>query len=268
MDSSTKLTSPRSAPEFSPNTSERRCCVSFQRGQRLTPTRVETGRDRMQLLSWSYLVFFAIVLLLYWTVSNVLYRKLLLIAATVVWFVFGIWWHALAAALMATTSYCTARWIASRPVERRGLPTLIGVSIPIVYFLFFRYLALWSGFDLRHPELLPWWAPNPLFGPIGLSFIMFETIAIQADLYFDRLERPGSFLDHMVFTLYFPTRVIGPLRRYQNFVDQVGARPQLTAQLIVGGISRIAIGLLKKIVVANPIGTFALFNMRREMMFE
>src|SRR5215469_11163113 len=229
MDSSTKLTSPRSAPKLSPNTSERRCCVSFRREQRLTPTRVETGRDRMQLLSWSYLVFFAIVLLLYWTVSNVLYRKLLLIAATVVWFVFGIWWHALAAALMATTSYCTARWIASRPVERRGLPTLIGVSIPIVYFLFFRYLALWSGFDLRHPELLPWWAPNPLFGPIGLSFIMFETIAIQADLYFDRLERPGSFLDHMVFTLYFPTRVIGPLRRYQNFVDQVGARQQLTA---------------------------------------
>jgi len=222
----------------------------------------------MQLLSWSYLVFFALVLVLYWAIPNGRLRQLLLIAATLVWYCFGVWWHALASALIGTTSYFTARWISNRPPERRGIPTLVGVSIPIGYFLFFRYLALWSGLDVRHPDTLPWWAPNPLLAPFGLSFMMFETIAIQADLFFGRLDRPGSWWSHMVFTLYFPTRMIGPLRKYQTFVEQVGTQPRPTPEMIATGLSRLGIGLLKKVVVANPLGTFALFNMRPEMMFE
>jgi alginate O-acetyltransferase complex protein AlgI len=222
----------------------------------------------MQLLSWSYAVFFALVFALYWLMPNGRLRKGLLVAATLVWFSFGLWWHALAAIMMGTTSYLTARWIASRDPDRRGIPTLVGVCIPIGYFLFFRYLALWSGFDVKHAESLPWWAPNPIFVPVGLSFIMFETIAIQADLYFGKLERPGSWWSHMVFTLYFPTRLIGPLRKYQTFVEQVGAQPRPTPEMIANGLSRIGVGLIKKVVLANPLGTFALFNMRPEMMFE
>jgi len=222
----------------------------------------------MQLLSWSYLVFFTLVFSLYWVIPDGRLRKSLLVVATLVWFCLGVWWHALSAALMGTTSYWTARWISSRPPERRGVPTLVGVSIPVGYFLLFRYLALWSGFDVQHPDTLPWWAPNPVFAPIGLSFIMFETIAIQADLYFGRLERPGSWWNHMVFTFYFPTRLIGPLRKYQTFVPQVGMQPRPTPEMIAKGLARIGIGLIKKVVIANPIGTFALFNMREEMMFK
>jgi D-alanyl-lipoteichoic acid acyltransferase DltB (MBOAT superfamily) len=219
----------------------------------------------MQLLSWSYLVFFALVFALYWALPNGRPRQLSLAAATLVWYCFGVWWHAIVAILIGTTSYLTAQWISHRPPERRGIPTLVGVAIPIGYFLFFRYFAQWSG--LR-PGALPWWAPNPLLAPFGLSFMMFEAIAIQADLFFGRLERPGSWWSHIVFTLYFPTRMIGPMRKYQTFVAQVGAQPRPNPEMVANGLSRIGIGLVKKVVVANPIGTFALFNMRPEMMFE
>src|SRR5208337_3811514 len=93
----------------------------------------ETDVHRMQLLSWSYLAFFTLVFVLYWGLPDGRLRKVLLVVATLVWYCFGVWWHAVAATLMGTTSYLTGCWIARRPPERRGIPALVGVSIPIGY---------------------------------------------------------------------------------------------------------------------------------------
>ena len=220
----------------------------------------------MELLSWSYLLFFVGVLIAYWRTPAGRPRQALLILATSFWYVFGIWWHALAAVAMGTTAWATGRWIGSREPDRRGLPTAIGVALPILYFLFFRHASEWAGYEVTSVADLPWWAPNPLYAPIGLSFIMFESIAYQLDLYWERIERPGSWWSHMGFVLYFPTRVIGPMRKYQDFVAQLQNPAPLTPDLAAAGIRRIAIGLVKKVVIANPIGTFATFNMRPEMI--
>jgi alginate O-acetyltransferase complex protein AlgI len=220
----------------------------------------------VDLLSWSYAAFFPMILVAYWALPSARARQGLLVAATGVWFFFGVWWHALAALAMGTTGWLSARWIASRPPDRRGWPTLVGISICIGWFLYFRYAAPWLGFDPTESGFRSWWIPNPLLAPLGLSFIMFEAIAIQADLYFEKLERPGSWWSHMVFTLYFPTRVIGPMRKYQEFAAQIGRVPRPTPALAAAGLGRIGLGLFKKVVLANPLGTFALFNLRPEMI--
>ena len=220
----------------------------------------------MDLLSWSTAVFFVITLALYWSLRGRLPRQVLIVAATTLWFCFGVWWHAIAAAVMGTTSWFTGRWIASRHEDERELPVIIGVTLPILYFLFFRHFAHWVGFEAHEFDELPFWAPNPILAPIGLSFIMFESIAFQLDLYWQKIERPGSWWSHMVFTMYFPTRVIGPMRKYQEFSDQVGALASPSPELIREGLSRIGIGLLRKVVIANPIGTFAFFQLKPDMI--
>lgn len=219
----------------------------------------------MGLLSFSYAVLFLVVLLLYWLFPGRTARQALLVAGTLVWYAFGIWWHALAALAMGSTAWLCGRWIMSRPPEQRGWPAAIGILLGVSYFVFFRYAALWSGADPRDPATLAWWMPNPLWAPVGLSFIMFESIGYHADLYLGRIERSGSCWSHVVFTLYFPTRVIGPMRKYQRFVPQVGAIARPTPDLVARGLGRIGIGLFKKAVVANPLGTFALFNMQPQV---
>jgi alginate O-acetyltransferase complex protein AlgI len=220
----------------------------------------------LALLSWGYLCFFLAVAVAYWCLPAARARRLLLVAATIVWFSFGIWWHALAAAAMATTGWLTARWIASRPEEARGLPTLVGISLCVLWFIVFRYAAPWTGYSPAEYAAMPWFLPNPMLAPLGLSFIMFETIAVQADLYFNKLERPGSWWSHIVFALYFPTRVIGPMRSYQDFTEQLALPIPVTAADVAAGVGRVAIGLVKKVIVANPVGTFALFSLRPEMI--
>jgi D-alanyl-lipoteichoic acid acyltransferase DltB (MBOAT superfamily) len=219
----------------------------------------------VDVLSWTYVVFFAVVFGLHWATRSTRSRQALIVLATCAWYVFGVWWHAIAAICMGTSTWIVGRWIASRPAERRGVPVVVGVVLPIVYFLLFRHFAEWFGYAPDDPDR-PWWLPNPLLAPIGLSFIMFESIAFQLDLYFGKLERPGSWWSQMVFVLFFPTRVIGPMRKYQDFVSQLGRVAAPSPEMVASGLRRIGIGLLKKIVVANPLGTFALFNLRPEMI--
>jgi len=219
----------------------------------------------VDVLSWTYAAFFALVFALHWALPSRGSRQALLVLATGVWYVFGVWWHALAAIGMGTSAWIVGRWISSRPAERRGLPTTLGILLPIAYFIGFRHLAEWFGYEAEGPDR-PWLLPNPLLAPIGLSFIMFESIAFQLDLYFGKLERPGSWWSHMVFVLFFPTRVIGPMRKYQDFVAQIGAVERPSPEQVAKGLRRIGIGLFKKVVLANPLGTFALFNLRPEMI--
>ncbi len=216
----------------------------------------------MNLLSWTFLAFSAGSVALYWAMPSPRLRQAALAGVTVGWFAFGVWWHALVAVAMATTTWLLGRWMLSRPEERRGPVLAVGVAALVGYFVLFRYLALWTGFDPAAGTGLRWWTPNPLLAPLGLSFMMFEGIAHLADLYLGRSEATGSWWSHVVFALFFPTRVIGPMRRYEDFTEQVNATTRLDPDDVAWAARRVLWGVAKKALVANPLGAFALFNLQ------
>ena len=214
----------------------------------------------MNPLSWTYLAFCALAVGLYWALPGARSRRALLVVAPAAWFSFTAWWHCLVALAMATTTWAFARWMTSRDEERRGLPLALGVLSLLGYFFVFRYLALWTGHDPHHGPL-PWWAPNPLLAPLGLSFMMFEGIAHLADLYLGRAEVAGSWWSHVAFAFFFPSRVIGPLRRYEDFTADLAASRPPTPDETAGALRQIALGVAKKAVIANPLGAFGFFNL-------
>ena len=215
----------------------------------------------MNLLSWTFLVFSGASVALYYALPSPRLRQVALVGATVLWFTFGVWWHAVVAVAMATTTYLFGRWMMSRPEEKRGVVCALGVASFVGYFVLFRYLALWSGYDPTAAVGLRWWMPNPLLAPLGLSFMMFEGIAHLADLYLGRTEEPGSWWSHVVFNLFFPTRVIGPMRRYEDFTRDINAPGRIAPDDVAWAVRRILWGVAKKALVANPLGAFALFNL-------
>jgi len=216
----------------------------------------------MNLLSLTFLVFSALSLGLYWAMPRPGLRQVALVGVTLVWFAFGVWWHSLVALAMATTGHLFARWMLARPEGARGPILAAGVASYLGYFVLFRYLALWTGFDPAHPTTLHWWTPNPLLAPVGLSFMMFEGIAHLADLYLGRSESTGSWWSHVVFALYYPTRVIGPMRRYEDFTRDLEAGTSLAPDDVAAALRGIVWGVAKKALLANPLGAFAVFNLQ------
>ncbi|HYM54116.1 MAG TPA: MBOAT family O-acyltransferase, partial [Solirubrobacteraceae bacterium] len=86
--------------------------------------------------------------------------------------------------------------------------------------------------------------------PIGISFFIFQAISYVVDVK-RRQVQPASALDFAVYLSFFPHLVAGPIVRAREFLPQL-ARPRDPNRVAVGsGLSLIALGLVKKVVIAD-----------------
>jgi alginate O-acetyltransferase complex protein AlgI len=88
--------------------------------------------------------------------------------------------------------------------------------------------------------------------PLGLSFFTFEFIHYQVDLY-----RGGNPIPNVIrfalFPAFFPTQIAGPIKRYDDFDPQVASHPRFSPDLFIGGVELIALGMFKKVVLADNL---------------
>lgn len=96
--------------------------------------------------------------------------------------------------------------------------------------------------------------------PIGISFYTFETITYVVDTYRGIHKPLTNVWDYQVYIMLFPKLIAGPIIRYHDLADQIEPTKR-TAQSTVDdkliGFYRFAIGLSKKVLIANQIGLFA-----------
>ena len=99
--------------------------------------------------------------------------------------------------------------------------------------------------------------------PLGISFIAFQKIAYLVDVYQKRI-KPAGIFDFSVFASFFPQLVAGPIVHYREIGPQLlreEKNPPIAERLSIG-VTIFAIGLFKKIVLADSISPFAnnIFN--------
>lgn len=88
--------------------------------------------------------------------------------------------------------------------------------------------------------------------PLGISFIIFESISYIIDIYRGDAE-PGSLLDTFLFLSFFPKLISGPIVQWKDFHTQVYKR-QVDFDKISHGAGRIVIGFAKKAIIADVFG--------------
>ncbi len=98
-----------------------------------------------------------------------------------------------------------------------------------------------------------------LFLPIGISFYTFETITYLVDVYRGVQSPLKKFNDYLVYILMFPKLIAGPIVRYHEIAAQIEDRSQNeTYQDRISGFHRFCIGLGKKTLIANSLGSFVI----------
>lgn len=139
------------------------------------------------------------------------------------------------------------------PTRRRRL--LVGVvAFDVAGLLVWKYagfasvqaaaLASLTGLDLPTVSLTL---------PIGISFYTFHHISYVVDVY--RGERP-ALRDKASFVAYialFPQLMAGPIVRYREIADQLTQPRSHRLDDIAAGFPRFALGLMKKVVVADSL---------------
>lgn len=136
----------------------------------------------------------------------------------------------------------------------------ISVTTCILFLGYFKYLKLListlnDGFALC--RLNKSFAVPQILVPLGLSFFIFEFIHYLVDCYHGRIKKP-SLTEFLTFSMFFPTLVAGPIKRFQPFIKQLRENLQFKPEFLTSGTRRIIIGLAKKILVADLIGYYAL----------
>lgn len=94
--------------------------------------------------------------------------------------------------------------------------------------------------------------------PIGISFYTFETITYVVDVY-RKVHAPlAKFWDYLLYIILFPKLIAGPIIRYHDIADQITDRSaNETVDNRLSGFYRFAIGLAKKVLIANQMGLVA-----------
>jgi len=167
--------------------------------------------------------------------------------------------------ILATTFfdfYIVRLMCTSETVLRKKIFLAISISINLGLLCYFKYSNFFienvnvvlTSFGLDYIN----WVKVIL--PIGISFYTFETITYVVDTYRGVHKPLTNVWDYQVYIMLFPKLIAGPIIRYHDLADQIEPvertnRSTVDDKLI--GFYRFAIGLSKKVLIANQIGIFA-----------
>ena len=205
--------------------------------------------------TWVFGVFAVAAFGVYWTVVPQRAKPLYLCAAGTVFYAYSVPAYLALIVGLGVVTFATGKAMLqtkSRAHKRAYL--IVGVMASVGVLVFFKYtkfFALTVDSLARH-QILP--IPNILV-PLAISFFTFEFVHVLVDIYLGKIDTLKP-LDFAVFTLFFPTLVAGPIKRYQSFAPQVHAIVIPDRVTIARNLYRVTLGLAKKTIVADSMNAF------------
>ncbi len=92
--------------------------------------------------------------------------------------------------------------------------------------------------------------------PLGISFYTFQSMSYSIDVYRGEARAIRNFTDFSCYVAMFPQLVAGPIVRFHEVAEQLRVRTH-TAEKFARGVAFFALGLAKKVLLANPCGKIA-----------
>jgi alginate O-acetyltransferase complex protein AlgI len=149
----------------------------------------------------------------------------------------------------------------ARGTRRARAALVVSLSSNLALLGFFKYF----NFGVGNLTALAEWLNLPALGldaalritlPLGISFYTFQSMSYTIDVYRGEAAPARSFVDFACFVSMFPQLVAGPIIRYTDVADQLRWRAH-TVEKFVRGAAFLAVGLGKKVLIANPCGKIA-----------
>ena len=151
-------------------------------------------------------------------------------------------------------NYAFGRLIASQRQKGRSakLSLVCGLILDLGLLAVFKY----AGFFASSVNLLLGSnIPVPAIAlPIGISFYIFQSMSYTIDVYRREVSVQKDLVDFGAYVSMFPQLIAGPIVRYRDIAAQLSSRHENFAQFSAG-ISLFILGLSKKVLLANPMGS-------------
>jgi len=216
--------------------------------------------------SFSFLVFFPVVVIIYFVVPKKI-RYLWLLAAS---YYFYMCWNAKYALLIACSTLVT--WASGMLLgicrnQSTGM-LLKNWIVAVSFFVNLSILGFFKYFDfvLYNVNILLGQAglqmierPFDIVLPVGISFYTFQALGYTVDVYRGDIEPEKNILKYALFVSFFPQLVAGPIERSKNLliqiakIDQAGWKELFDYDRIASGLRIMLWGYFQKMVIADRI---------------
>lgn len=211
--------------------------------------------------SFSFWIFIAIVLFVYFRLGHRLQNRFLLFAS---YFFYGCWdWRFLFLILFTTAfEFFVARAI-NRSTDHQFRKRWVSVSVCVELgllgvFKYFGFFVEEMNQILEFLNLEQWQPGLQIILPVGISFYTFQALSYTIDVYRGRTEPCRHFLDFALYISFFPQLVAGPIERSHHLLPQVeNVRSRLDEVRLREGLYLVLSGLFLKVVVADNMAWLA-----------
>lgn len=197
-------------------------------------------------------LFFPAVLLLYFICTDLRWRNGVLLVASLIFYSWGepIW-------VLAMIGSTAINYVAAMLIDRASSPGLrktalvVGAAASLAVLFYFKYAAFLVN------------SVTSLFGvsfsipvlelPIGISFYTFQVLTYTVDVYRDKSPVQRDPFKLMLYVSCFPQLIAGPIVQYSDVAVMLDER-ESTLEGFTEGMKRFAVGLSKKVLLANVCG--------------
>jgi alginate O-acetyltransferase complex protein AlgI len=207
--------------------------------------------------SFEFLIFFPITLLIGNLLKNTSQRVFLLFAS----YIFYMAWNKYFIFLILISTvldYFIALWLDStelKQTKKRKWILTISMAGNLSFLGYFKYtnfllgvindINFWNDFQFANQDITL---------PVGISFYTFQSMSYTIDVYRKKIDAKKSFIDFALYVAFFPQLVAGPIVRATTFFRDLESRLPFINSDIQIAITRILIGLVRKIVFADNLG--------------
>lgn len=205
-------------------------------------------------------VFLPVVLLLYYA-TPIRYRNVTALLASLFFYAWGAPRFVLVLVGSSLVDYQISKALAELPgrsVRKRKLFLALAIAVNLSVFFYFKYMNFFveqanallttmgaSGIHWTHVAL-----------PIGISFFTFQKLSYLVDVYRGTAQAAQSATQYLLYVSLFPQLIAGPIVRYHDVAKQLLSR-EYSAETFLSGMWRFALGLGKKVLIANVMGEVA-----------
>jgi D-alanyl-lipoteichoic acid acyltransferase DltB (MBOAT superfamily) len=217
--------------------------------------------------SWTFWLFFSIVLPIYWRLPH---RGQNIFLITVSYIFYGWWdWRFLPLIAFSTVMDFTLGHLvaAAPPGPKRDWYVKVSVFVNLLLLGIFKYYNFFAK-ELSHLLMsLGIGASLPVLEiilPVGISFYTFQSMSYVFDIARGVTKPAGRFLDFALYVSFFPHLVAGPIMRSgtkehdplgRGLLKQLEAPRRYRPGDFQEGLYHILLGLFKKVVIGDNMAT-------------
>lgn len=215
----------------------------------------------MGITSFYFLCFFAVMLVLYYSIPWKFQWGFLLLCSVTYCLLAGqgalLLYPIFTVAACDTGTRLLSRTPAQEEKKRRGiLLVTILVNIGILFAL--KYVNFFIN-TVNGTAHLFGVSENPLSGvdflvPLGISFYTFSLLGYVIDVYYGLAEHQKNGLKLALYGMYFPNLISGPILKYREHAEQFFTPHAFDYRQVTRGLQRMIWGFFKKLVIAERLG--------------